>query len=142
MGRRAWFRACCILMFAMTLGFTGRAAYAQSAYTVSLDPVLLSPPYPSIWRSTNSLVSISFSNTAGEPILADFQITLYRGGIPVGSTPPLARTYNPGFVLYQTPQVTDWSRMSFLGEVRKSVDTTGRLPDGSYTVCADFTNVR
>src|SRR3954462_11165392 len=112
---RASFRACCVLIFAMTLGFTGRAAYAQSAYTVSLDPVLLSPPYPSIWRSTNSLVSISFSNTAGEPIPADLQITLPRGGPPVGSTPPRAGTYTPGFVLYQTPQAPDWSRMSFRG---------------------------
>src|SRR5205823_1112841 len=109
MGRRAWSRPCCILILAVALALAGRAAHAQSAYTVTLNPVFLAPPYPSIWSSANSLITIGFTNTANEPILADLQISLYRGGILVGSTPPLPRTYNPGFVLYQTPQVTDWS---------------------------------
>src|SRR5882672_1546356 len=129
-----------ILTSALALG--AGTAQAQSAYTVTLNPVPFAPPYPSIWRSSNSFITMAFSNQMGEPILADLQISIFRGGILVGSTPPLPRTYSPGYVFFPTNLVTDWSRVGFNGEVRKSVDGTGRLPDGTYTVCADFTNVR
>ena len=115
-------------------------AHAQG-FGAGLSSVF-APPYPSIWQTTNSLVTMAVTNTTGETVLADLQVSIYRGGVLVGSTPPIPHAYGAANAFYPTYQITDWTRMGFTGEVRKSVDGTGRLPDGTYTVCGDFTNVR
>ena len=137
-------RCSLLLILASVLASGGRAAQAQSiSFGATVSRVaLLPPPFPSTWRTANTLITMAVTNSASEPVLADLQISISRGGVVVGSTPALPRTYNPGYVVYPTQLITDWSRMAFTGDVRKAVDGTGRLPDGTYTICADFTNVR
>lgn len=130
----------CFLILVSALALGGRTAHAQG-FGAGLSSVF-APPYPSIWQTTNSLVTMAVTNTTGETVLADLQVSIYRGGVLVGSTPPIPHAYGAANAFYPTYQITDWTRMGFTGEVRKSVDGTGRLPDGTYTVCGDFTNVR
>jgi len=137
------FRFAFLLLLGTLLLLGGGTARAQSSFSATVGRVsLLPPPYPSTWRSSNTFITLAVSNSSNEPVHADLQISVLRGGVLVGSTPPLPRTYGAGYVVYPTNLITDWSRMVFQGDVRKSVDETGRLPDGSYNICADFTNVR
>src|SRR6266850_356854 len=118
-------RLALILTLSSALALGAGTAHAQISFDASIAAVF-APPYPSTWRSSNSFVTMDIANNTGDVVDADLQITLYKGGIPVGSTPLLARSYGPApSAFLTTPQVTDWSRMAFSGGIGKSVDRTG-----------------
>lgn len=136
--RRAWF----LIIASVLAPLAPHAAYAQApSFDASLSPIFAAP-YPAQWQTTNSLANMTVTNTSGETATADLQISIFREGVLVGSTPPLNRSYPAAVSLYPTYQITEWARMGFTGQIRKAVDASGRLPDGTYLICADFSNVR
>jgi hypothetical protein len=137
-----WTRA----LIAMTLMLAAPHAHAQGAggFGMALATVGLgkTSPFPADWQRTNTLANMSIFNSMGSTVTANIQVTLSRDGVIVGTTPAVARTYPNGTTIYPTAQVTDWRTLKFSGKVGDALDESGHLPDGSYEVCVDITNIR
>jgi len=118
------------------------SAFAQFGAQVSTAGVFTAP-YPADWqRLTTSFTTMQVFNGTQEPVTADIKVTIFRDGQQVGTTPNIQRQYPDGNSIVATPDLTFWPSLSFTGKVGEAVETTGRLPDGFYTVCIDITNVR
>src|SRR5712671_3124016 len=137
-----WTRA----LIATTVFFAAPHAHAQGAggFGMGLLPVGFgkTSPFPADWQRTNTLTNMSISNSMGATVTANIQVTLSRDGVVVGTTPAVARTYPNGTTIYPTAQVTDWRTLKFSGKVGDALDESGHLPDGSYQVCVDITNIQ
>lgn len=109
---------------ACALTLTASAARAQ--VFMNCQPVPLPSAYPSDWRSTHSMCRLLMTNSAGEPVRCDLRVVIEQSGSTATVTVPRQFPVGPTFLT--TPQVTDWSRLTFQGALKEAMDRTGHLP--------------
>lgn len=109
------------VLFALSL-----ATPAMAQVQMNCVPVATPSPYPSDWRSTNSLCVLQLTNNLSEPIRCDLRARLEQtGGAAVRSEP---RQFAPGLTVLPTQQIMDWGRLAFDGDVQQAMKRTGHLP--------------
>ena len=114
-------------------------AHGQGLIQYNMFPVLPSPsPYPADWQTSHSLATFYFNEP--EPCTADVQAVLSS---PEGtwSTTPRHESL-PATVTLLTPELAPWATLALTGKVKDSVDKTGHLPDGTYTLLVYFRNIQ
>ncbi len=120
------------------VGFSG-SAFAQVQGQV-VTPQTASA-YPADWQHSGNFAGMFMINNAGQPITCFIQaLLLSREGN--GSTAPSFRAFNPGPTFLQTPVLADWPTLAFYGNLKTSVEKTGHLPDGTYTLTIHCLNIR
>ncbi|HYQ88991.1 MAG TPA: hypothetical protein VEU09_05120 [Candidatus Binatia bacterium] len=123
--------------FLATLATVG-AAQGQALIQYNLLPVPSPSPYPADWQTSSSLGTMAF--TQPEPFTGNIQAVLTS---PEGTwaTIPSVRSFPASPVLY-TPQLAAWTTLALTGKVRESVEKTGHLPDGTYTLVIFIRNIQ
>jgi hypothetical protein len=112
----AWTAVLCALALAST---------ARAQVFMNAQPVPLPSAYPADWGATHSLVRLLMTNSAGEPVRCDLRVRLEQNGDTAGVVVP--RRFEVGPTFLQTPNVTDWSRLTFNGEMKTAMKRTGHL---------------
>ena len=118
------------------------ASPAWAQVFMNAQPVPLPSAYPADWGATHSLVRLLMTNSAGEPVRCDLRVRLDQNGDTAGVVVP--RRFEVGPTFLQTPNVTDWSRLKFSGEMKTAMKRTGHLAAAPIRVtlfCENMTGV-
>jgi hypothetical protein len=120
------------------------AALAQplAGQNVSLTiSVYSNTPYLSDWEAKAGTGGMTVTNTTGVPVDVTVTAELRRNGVSVGQAGSDITQIPVGGRFYDLPLVARWGRLSLQGSVASSVKQSGRLPEGSYQLCVNFTNM-
>jgi len=114
------------------------SAQGQALIQFNLIPVPNPSPYPADWQTSPSLGT--FYLIEPEPCTGDIQAVLSS---PAGqwSTTPLHRSFTATATL-PTPELAAWTTLALSGKARESVERTGHLPDGTYTLVVSIRNIQ
>jgi hypothetical protein len=132
----SWIRSIAALCLA-TLASVG-TAQGQALIQFNMFPVPNPSPYPADWQTRSSLGTFYFSEP--EACTGDIQAVL-SSSEGTWSTTPLHRSFAATTTLY-TPELAAWTTLALTGKARDSVDKTGHLADGTYTLLVYIRNIQ
>ncbi|MGE3525705.1 MAG: carboxypeptidase-like regulatory domain-containing protein, partial [Gemmatimonadales bacterium] len=127
-----------LTVLALALGSSG--SLAAQGITVTLS-VSQPTPYLADWETNAGVVTLIVSNGSGFDVDATTSLRLLRNQAVVGTLAADLTTFPATSSIFSGPQIAQWSQMKFTGSVASSVNSTGRIPEGSYQLCVDLTNV-
>jgi len=126
------------LLSLLLLGLCGTAsAQVQGQVVIIKTP----SAYPADWQHSGNFANMVMINNANEPIDCLIEgLLLSSDGS--GTTRPSPRQFPPGATFLPTPKLAEWASLALYGKLKSSVDKTGHLPDGTYTLTIHCLNVR
>ena len=104
------------------------------------------------WTTTPSVAMLTVTNSAGVDVDVTVTAVFFKSDVEVGTAPGRITTLAgatadttvfipvPRVATYTAPAIADWRAARFIGDVGRSLDRTGRLPDGEYSLCVRFEN--
>lgn len=139
-------RAAAALGAAVLVVGTPAGARAQLSPAVT---VAAPSPFLSDWSASSAVVQLIVTNTDTADVQATVQARLLQGDALVGTAAspimvvPGSHTPipTPKVSVYSGSQVANWTQMRITGPIAAAYGRTGRLPEGSYQLCVEFTNV-
>ena len=120
------------------------------AAQLSVSVTVAAPsPFLADWSANAAVVQLIVTNTDTSDVQATVRARLLlsdalvgTAGSPImvvpGSHTPVP---TPKVSVYSGAQVANWTQMQITGPISSAYGRTGRLPEGSYQLCVEFTNV-
>lgn len=97
---------------------------------------------PNDWSQLPSSLQLIVTNSTGGDVDAQLELRLSRDGTPVGSVPgSISVLPATAATTWTAPQIAAWQEMALSADVAGVLSATGRLPDGSYRLCAAFSSL-
>ena len=124
----------CLALFGMS-GTAGAQVQGQ-VFTVKTASA-----YPADWQHSGNFANMVMVNNAGQPVSCLIEALLLSTD-GSGSTRPSYREFPQGPTFLATPVLADWPTLALYGKLKSSVDKTGHLPDGTYTLTIHCLNIR
>ncbi len=125
----------------LALAFTSKPALAQglpSIFTGTLATVTSPSPFPADWQNSGTLATMTVYNNNG-PVTCLIQ-TVVAGSQGTAATIPSSTVIPGGVTALATPFLANWASIGITGKAKESVEKTGHLPDGTYTIIVRVTN--
>jgi hypothetical protein len=125
------------------------AAPAAAQINVNIA-VPAASPYLADWEANPSVVMLLITNTLGSDVQATVRLRFLLNNAVVGTVAspittipgdsgpagPVLRLNN-----YGGGQIASWTQTQIVGAIAQAYQSTGRLPEGSYQLCVDLSNM-
>ena len=106
-------------------------------------------PFLTDWSASAAVVQLIVTNTDTSDVQASVRARFLLGDATVGTAgSPIMLVPGshtpvpvPKVSVYSGAQVANWTQMQITGPIASAYRRTGRLPEGSYQLCMEFTNV-
>ena len=114
-----------------------------SAQQFTMQLIIPSPgsPYFSDWESNPNIATLIVDNATGQSqnIIFSLNLTHSRYGqvLTVQSDP---KTITPGQNIFNNTDFINWETVEYNHALERTIVQTGRLPEGTFTLCVDLQN--
>ena len=123
------------------LALFGMSGAASAQVQGQVFTVKTASAYPADWQHSGNFANMVMVNNAGQPVSCLIEALLLSTD-GNGSTRPSYREFPQGPTFLPTPVLADWPTLALYGKLKSSVDKTGHLPDGTYTLTIHCLNIR